>query len=201
MHGLTRALFAVSVAAMLTTSAAWAQHAVKLGAGIHFDEETPGIGLAYDINASEGLVAFSPFSDFFTKSENTVFGGGLNLVVKRPVGEKGIFYFGGGGGVGSVTSVREFEIESETETTAPADERVEASRTQAMANVLVGLEFATTERASVFLQAKWIGMYSGDPEVYTLSDGREVAPELDVKSFAFHVGLSINIGQSEYEGY
>ena len=201
MHALIRVLLVIGFTAMITTSTAWAQHALKLGAGIHLDEETPGLGLAYDINASEGLVAFSPFVDFFSKSETKVFGGGLNLIVKRPVGEKGIIYFGGGGGVGSVTSTREFEIESEEETTAPTDERVEASRTQAMVDVLIGLEFATTERASVFLQAKWIGMYSGEPEVYSLSDGREVAPELDVKSFAFQVGLSINLGQSQFEDY
>lgn len=200
MQALFRVLFVICLPIMLTTSTAWAQHALKLGAGVHFDEQTPGIGLAYDISASEGLVAFSPFIDFFTKSENRVFGGGLNLVVKRPTGEKGIIYFGGGGGIGSVTSKREFDVDI-GETTDQSLETVEASRTQAMVTVLAGLEFATTETASVFLQGKWIGMYSGDPEVITLSSGQEVAPELDVKSFAFQIGLSLNIGQSEYEGY
>lgn len=200
MQALFRVLFVICLTVMLTTSTAWAQHALKLGAGVHFDEQTPGIGLAYDISASEGLVAFSPFIDFFTKSENRVFGGGLNLVVKRPTGEKGIIYFGGGGGIGSVTSKREFDVDI-GETTDQSLETVEASRTQAMVTVLAGLEFATTETASVFLQGKWIGMYSGDPEVITLSSGQEVAPELDVKSFAFQIGLSLNIGQSEYEGY
>lgn len=200
MQGLIRVFFVICLTATLTTSTAWAQHALKLGAGVHFDEQTPGIGLAYDISASEGLVAFSPFIDFFTKSENRVFGGGLNLVVKRPTGEKGIIYFGGGGGIGSVTSKREFDVDI-GETTDQSLETVEASRTQAMVTVLAGLEFATTERASVFLQGKWIGMYSGDPEVIRLSSGQEVAPELDVKSFAFQIGLSLNIGQSEFEDY
>ena len=200
MQALFRVLFVICLTVMLTTSTARAQHALKLGAGVHFDEQTPGIGLAYDISASEGLVAFSPFIDFFTKSENRVFGGGLNLVVKRPAGEKGIIYFGGGGGIGSVTSKREFDVDI-GDTTDRSLETVEASRTQAMVTVLAGLEFATTEAASVFLQGKWIGMYSGDPEVITLSSGQEVAPELDVKSFAFQIGLSLNIGQSEYEGY
>ena len=200
MQAFFRVLFVICLTVMLTTSTAWAQHALKLGAGVHFDEQTPGIGLAYDISASEGLVAFSPFIDFFSKSENRVFGGGLNLVVKRPTGEKGIIYFGGGGGVGSVSSTREFDVDI-GETTDRSLETVEASRTQAMVTVLAGLEFATTERASVFLQGKWIGMYSGDPEVITLSSGQEVAPELDVKSFAFQIGLSLNIGQSEYKDY
>lgn len=200
MQALFRVPFVICLTVMLATSTAWAQHALKLGAGVHFDEQTPGIGLAYDISASEGLVAFSPFIDFFTKSENRVFGGGLNLVVKRPTGEKGIIYFGGGGGIGNVTSKREFDVDI-GETTDRSLETVEASRTQAMVTVLAGLEFATTETASVFLQGKWIGMYSGDPEVITLSSGQEVAPELDVKSFAFQIGLSLNIGQSEYEDY
>ena len=200
MHAFVRVLFAVCFGAMLTTTTVWAQHALKLGAGVHFDEQTPGIGLAYDISASEGLVAFSPFVDFFSKSESRVFGGGLNLIVKRPTGEQGIIYFGGGGGIGSVTSKREFDVDI-GETTDQSLETVEASRTQAMVTVLVGLEFTTTERASVFLQGKWIGMYSGDPESIRLSSGQEVAPELDVKSFAFQIGLSLNIGQSEFEDY
>lgn len=200
MQALIRVLFALCFTAMLTASDAWAQHALKLGAGIHLDEQTPGIGLAYDISASEGLVAFSPFVDFFSKSESRVFGGGLNLVVKRPAGENGIIYFGGGGGIGSVTSKREFDVDI-GDTTDQSLETVEASRTQAMVTLLFGLEFATTERASVFLQGKWIGMYSGDPEVIRLSSGQEVAPELDIKSFAFQIGLSLNIGQSEYKDY
>ncbi|MCE2440716.1 MAG: hypothetical protein J4F39_14960 [Candidatus Latescibacteria bacterium] len=200
MQALIRVLIVICLTAMLATSTAWAQHALKLGAGIHFDEQTPGIGLAYDISASEGLVAFSPFVDFFSKSESRVFGGGLNLVVKRPTGENGIIYFGGGGGIGSVTSKREFDVDI-GETTDRSLETVEASRTQAMVILLAGLEFATTERASVFLQGKWIGMYSGDPDVIRLSSGQEVAPELDIKSFAFQIGLSLNIGQSEYEDY
>jgi hypothetical protein len=200
MHALIRVFFVACLTATFATSTAWAQHALKLGAGIHLDEETPGIGLAYDFNASEGLVAFSPFLDFFSKSTNRVFGGGLNLIVKRPVGEKGIFYFGAGGGVGSVTSTREFDVDI-GETTDASLEKIEASRTQAMVDVLIGMEFATTERASVFLQAKWIGMYSGKPDVIVLSSGQEVAPALDVKSFAFQVGLSINIGQSQFEDY
>ena len=200
MQALIRVLIVICLTAMLATSTAWAQHALKLGAGIHFDEQTPGIGLAYDISASEGLVAFSPFVDFFSKSESRVFGGGLNLVVKRPTGENGIIYFGGGGGIGSVTSKREFDVDI-GETTDRSLETVEASRTQAMVTLLAGLEFATTERASVFLQGKWIGMYSGDPDVIRLSSGQEVAPELDIKSFAFQIGLSLNIGQSEYEDY
>ena len=200
MQALIRGLIVICLTAMLATSTAWAQHALKLGAGIHFDEQTPGIGLAYDISASEGLVAFSPFVDFFSKSESRVFGGGLNLVVKRPTGENGIIYFGGGGGIGSVTSKREFDVDI-GETTDRSLETVEASRTQAMVTLLAGLEFATTERASVFLQGKWIGMYSGDPDVIRLSSGQEVAPELDIKSFAFQIGLSLNIGQSEYEDY
>jgi hypothetical protein len=200
MHALIRVFLVIGFTAMLTTSTAWAQHALKLGGGIHLDEETPGIGLAYDISASEGLVAFSPFVDFFSKSANTVFGGGLNLIVKRPVGEKGVFFFGGGGGFGSVKDTQEFDVDI-GETTDLSVETVEASRTQAMVDVLIGLELAATERASVFLQAKWIGMYSGEPEVYRLSNDEEVAPELDVKSFAFQVGLSINFGQSQFEDY
>ncbi len=200
MQAFIRVLFVVCFTAMLTTSTTWAQHTLKLGAGIHLDEDTPGIGLAYDINASEGLVAFSPFLDYFSKSGSKVLGGGLNLIVKRPVGEKGLFYVGGGGGVGSVKDTQEFDVDI-GETTDLSVETVEASRTQAMVDVLIGMEFATTERASVFLQVKWIGMYSGEPEKYPLSNGEEVAPELAVKSFAFQVGLSINIGKSVSEEY
>jgi len=126
----------------LAAGSASAAGAFKIGAGMFFDNNTPGAHLSIDIPVGEGSFAISPFADIFHKSEQKIYGGGLNFLIKRPVGESSQWYAGVGGGFASVKTLN-------------------GSSSGAMADVVVGLEFGVSEKAAIFSQGKWIGTFGG----------------------------------------
>lgn len=175
---------------------AHAQKVLRIGAGIHFDENVPGVNIALDIPFGEAENAISPFADFFYNSRNQIYTGGLNLVVKKYVGAKGQVYFGGGGGVGYLKSKTDYT----TADTPPTTVQISASKTQGMADALFGVEYEATERAAIFVQARWIGLFGGSSQANDQgikdANGNVVAADLAVKAFALQAGIAFHFGNS-----
>lgn len=155
----------------------------KAGAGILFNNNEPGGGVSVDLSdAGPGL---SPFVDYFGNSGSRVVGGGLNVVAKRAGGAQSQLYIGVGGGIASV------EVE---ETSAGITGS--ASKTQAMADFVLGIEFDLHENVGGFLQVKWLGTFGGGRvDITGEVEGRTVtipdAIDLDLGSFAAQAGVSI----------
>ncbi len=191
-------VFAAALAALtVNAGVAGAQGALKFGAGVHFDEKMPGVCASIDIPLGGSYYAFSPFAEAFFKGDNSVAGVGLNLMVKRPSGQKTLMYVAAGGGLGYVKSVRDrSEVDDDGQ---QVFETLEASKSQILANALIGLEYASTERASIFVQAKWVGMFGGGQTVVTLSNGTTTTADLDVKNLAVQVGVAFHLGDREGE--
>ena len=152
---------ALCVVGLLSVSPAWAGGTFRIGGGVYFDETVPGGHLSIDIPVGGGKFAISPFADIFSKDILKIYGGGVNIMLKREAGEKSTVYFGAGGGVASV------------------DVAKAGSKTQSMGNAVVGLEFSVGEKASIFVQGKWIGTF-GDYEL---------------RNFAGQAGVSFSFGE------
>ena len=140
--------------------------------------------------------ALSPFTDFFFNSQNRIFTAGLNLVVKKYVGEKGQVYFGGGGGVGYVKSK---STQTNSTDTPPTTIELSASKTQGMADALFGLEYEATERTATFVQVRWIGMFGGSSQAndqgFRDINGNLITADLAVKAVAVQVGIAFHFGK------
>ncbi len=148
-----------------------------------FNNYVPGGGVSVDLG-DEGL-ALSPFVDYFGKSGFRFFGGGLNLVVKRAGGEQSQLYIGVGGGVASV-NVEE----------SSAGITDSASKTQAMADFVMGMEFSLNENLGGFLQVKWLGTFGGGRvDISGQVEGRTVtipdAIDLELRDFAAQAGITV----------
>jgi len=170
------ALLVCLVGVVFYASPASAREAtIKLGGGVYFDETLIGGNFQVDIPvAKEGKFNISPFVDaYVSKSPFKVVGGGLNLLYKGQAGESGKIYFGAGGGVGQVR----FQGESGT---------------GAMANAVLGAEFAASEKISIFIQGRLLAVFGGEAKV---SSGiiTQTLP-LDARHFALEGGISFNVG-------
>jgi hypothetical protein len=128
----------------LAAGSASAAGAFKIGGGIYFEETTPGGHISIDIPVGEGSFMISPFADLFHKSELKLYSGGVNILMKKPAGESGQIYYGVGGGFSKV------EV---------TDQGVSVSKTEAMANGVLGFEFSVSDRAAIFLQGKYIATF------------------------------------------
>ncbi len=155
----------------------------KVGGGMFFNKNEPGGGVSVDLG-KEGMM-LSPFVDYYGDSGSRVFGGGLNLVVKRAGGEQSRLYLGVGGGIASVRAE-----ESSAGITGSA------SKTQAMADLELGVEFDLHETVGGFVQVKWLGTFGGGRVDITGSvEGRTVtipdAINLELRNFAATAGITI----------
>ena len=155
----------------------------KAGGGMFFNNNEPGGGISVDLG-DEGL-ALSPFVDYFGKSGSRFFGGGLNVVAKRAGGEQSQLYIGVGGGIASV------DVEESS-----AGITGSASKTQAMADLVLGLEFDLHENIGGFLQVKWLGTFGGGRvDITGQVEGRTVtipdAIDLELRNFATQAGITI----------
>ena len=179
---------------LLSVGAAHAQRTMKFGAGIHLDENTPGIMAAVDIPLGEGVLGVSPFIDIFSKSRSQIIGGGLNALIKKAEGKAWV-YLGGGGGFGYIKSEMEYIGGGVTQ-------KVSASKIQRMANGIVGVEYWGSDKISVFAQARFIALFGGSGTIVPLepeADDGDTTFDVDlaVRSFAFQVGLSLKFGGSD----
>ena len=155
----------------------------RVGGGMFFNNNEPGGGVSIDLG-DEGMM-FSPFVDYFGNSGSRVFGGGLNLVAKRSGGEQSQLYLGLGGGIASVNAE-----ESSAGITGSA------SKTQAMADFVLGVEFDLHEKVGGFVQVKWLGTFGGGRVDITGSiEGRAVtipdAINLEFRNFAATAGITL----------
>jgi len=167
-----------------------AQRSLRLGAGVHLDENSPGVTAALDVPIGGSVFGVSPFFDFHSKSGSQVLGVGINVLIKKAEGNAWV-YLGRGGGYGSVRSERDFLSEVGT-----ATQKVSTSKGQAMANAVFGVEYNATEKAAIFIQAKWLGFFGGKDQIVSLPDpdAPPVPVNLAIRNFAFHVGLSFRMG-------
>ena len=177
---------ALILAALFCPGTSHAERTLKLGAGMHLDENTPGVNAALDIPFGESVLGVSPFFDFFSKS-----GGGINLLVKKAEGKAWV-YVGIGGGFANLRSEGSYIAANQSQ-------QVSASKTQSMANTVLGLEYWASERASIFAQVRGIALFGGANEVVAIippaDDGSTTTTvDLAVRSLAFQVGLSIKLG-------
>jgi hypothetical protein len=165
-----------------------AQRSLRLGAGVHLDENSPGVTAALDVPIGGSVFGVSPFFDFHSKSGSQVLGVGINVLIKKAEGKAWV-YLGGGGGYGSVRSERDFLSAAGT-----ATQKVSSSKGQAMADAVFGVEYNATEKAAIFIQAKWLGFFGGNDQTVALPDGTSSTVDLGIRNFAFHVGLSFRMG-------
>ena len=177
----SHAFFAIAMV-LLNCAPAWGG-SFKAGAGIFFNNNEPGGGVSVDL--SDAGLGFSPFLDHFRNSGSRVFGGGLNVVAKRAGGAQSQLYIGAGGGIASVEAE-----ESSAGITGSA------SKTQAMADFVLGIEFDLHENVGGFLQVKWLGTFGGGRvDITGEVEGRTVtipdAINLELRSFAAQAGVSI----------
>lgn len=171
-----------AVALFLPHAPAWGG-SFKAGAGIFFNDNEPGGGVSVDLG--DAGLGFSPYVDYFGNSGLRVFGGGVNIVAKRAGGAQSQLYLGVGGGIASV------EVE---ETSAGITGS--ASKTQAMADFVLGIEFDLHENIGGFFQVKWLGTFGGGRvDITGQVDGRTVtipdAINLELRNFAAQAGVSI----------
>ena len=151
--------------------------AFKFGGGVFLDDNVPGINAAVDLPVREGIASISIFSDVFSKSTTKIFAGGVNLLKKeaRETADRNVtLYFGGGGGIGRV----EVTVLS-----------VSASKVQAMADALIGMEYPLGEKAMIFGQVKWIGIFGGEAEIAVGGTSIGETVDLSVRHFAIEVGV------------
>ncbi len=172
-----------SAMAVLFLSSPASAGSFKAGGGMFFNNNEPGGGISVDLG-DEGL-ALSPFVDYFGKSGSRFFGGGLNVVAKRAGGEQSQLYICVGGGIASV------DVEESS-----AGITGSASKTQAMADLVLGLEFDLHENIGGFLQVKWLGTFGGGRvDITGQVEGRTVtipdAIDLELRNFATQAGITI----------
>lgn len=156
---------------------------LRAGGGMFFNDNEPGGSISVDLG-DKGMM-LSPFVDFFGKSGSRIFGGGLNLVVKRSGGEQSQLYMGLGGGIASVRLE-----ESSSGITGSA------SKTQAMADFVLGVEFDLHEDVGGFVQVKWLGTFGGGRvDITGQVEGRTVtipdAIDLELRNFAVQAGITV----------
>jgi|SaaInl7_200m_RNA_FD_contig_21_3189278_length_1142_multi_10_in_0_out_0_1 hypothetical protein len=181
-------------AGVLYPSHASAEGVLRLGGGVFLDGDLPGVTGSIDIPIGGSGAAFSPFTDVYFKGGDRVAAFGANLMFRRHTGEKSWMYLGVGGGFGNVKSEKH---ESDYLPELDIERILVAKKTVPMANIVLGLEYASTERTSMFVQGRWIGMLSGSDTRVLLSDGTERAAQLDAKHVAVTVGLAVRFGSSE----
>ena len=155
----------------------------RVGGGIFLNKNEPGGGVSVD--PGDNGMTLSPFVDYFGKSGSRFFAGGLNLVFKRTGGEESQLYMGLGGGIASV------DVEESS-----AGITGSASKTQAMADLVLGVEFYLHERVGGFIQVKWLGTFGGGRVDITGSvEGRTVtipnAINLEFRNFAVQTGVTV----------
>lgn len=155
----------------------------RAGGGMFFNNSEPGGSISVDLG-DKGMM-LSPYVDFFGKSGSRIFGGGLNLVVKRSGGEQSQLFIGLGGGIASVRLE-----ESSSGITGSA------SKTQAMADFALGVEFDLHENFGGFVQVKWLGTFGGGRvDITGQVEGRTVtipdAIDLELRNFAVQAGITV----------
>ena len=155
----------------------------RAGGGMFFNDNEPGGSISVDLG-DKGMM-LSPYVDLFGKSGSRIFGGGLNLVVKRSGGEQSQLYIGLGGGIASVRME-----ESSSGITGSA------SKTQAMADFVLGVEFDLRENVGGFVQVKWLGTFGGGRvDIRGQVEGRTVtipdAIDLELRNFAVQAGITV----------
>ncbi|MDE2998323.1 MAG: hypothetical protein OXU79_04505 [Gemmatimonadota bacterium] len=155
----------------------------RVGGGMFFNKNEPGGGVSVDLG-DNGMM-LSPYMDYFGRSGSRFFGGGLNLVAKRAGGEQSRLYLGLGGGIASV-NVEE----------SSAGITGSASKTQAMADLVLGVEFDLLETVGGFIQVKWLGTFGGGRVDITGSvEGRTVTIpneiNLELRNFAVQTGVTV----------
>lgn len=173
----------VAAMAILLASVPVSAGTFRIGGGMFLNKNEPGGGVSVD--PGDGGMVLSPFVDYFGKSGSRYFGGGLNLVFKRAGGEESQLYMGLGGGIASV-NVEE----------SSAGITGSASKTQAMADLVLGVEFDLRENFGGFIQVKWLGTFGGGRVDITGSvDGRTVTiPDeinLELRNFAVQTGITV----------
>jgi hypothetical protein len=179
---------------VLYASDAYAESALRVGGGMFLEGDLPGVGASVDIPLGSSGAALTPFADYFFKGDDRVGAFGANLTFKSPAGEKSWMYIGVGGGFGNVRSEKH---ETDYLPDLVVDRILEAEKTGPMGNIALGFEYASTERTSMFVQGKWIGMFSGADTRVVLSDGTDRAVQLDVKHVAVQLGLTVHFGSRE----
>lgn len=182
-HSISLLFALVTATTVLSASAPASAGTFKVGGGMFFNNNEPGGGVSVDLG-DEGMM-LSPYLDYFGKSGARFFGGGLNLVVSRAGGEQSQLYLGLGGGIASV-SVEE----------SSAGITGSASKTQAMADFVMGVEFDLHEDVGGFIQVKWLGTFGGGRvDIAGSVDGRTVtipdAINLELRNFAVQTGISV----------
>ncbi len=185
----TRQTLLISIASFLAMAVLFSGYTAsagsfKAGGGIFFNKNEPGGGISVDLG-DEGL-ALSPFVDYFGKSGFRLFGGGLNIVAKRAGGEQSQLYIGVGGGIASV------DVEESS-----AGITGSASKTQALADFVLGIQFDLHDNVGGFVQVKWLGTFGGGRvDITGQVEGRTVtipdAIDLELRNFAIQAGISID---------
>ena len=173
----------VAVLAVLPRSLPVSAGTFRASGGMFFNNNEPGGGISVDLG-DKGMM-LSPYVDFFGKSGSRIFGGGLNLVVKRSGGEQSQLYVGLGGGIASVRME-----ESSSGITGSA------SKSQAMADFVLGVEFDLHENVGGFVQVKWLGTFGGGRvDITGQVEGRTVtipdAIDLELRNFAVQAGITV----------
>ena len=158
------------------------------------DGDLPGVCASVDVPLGGSGAAFSPFADVYFKAGDRVAAFGAHMVFRRPAGQKSWMYIGGGGGFGNVKSEKH---ETDYLPDLQVDNILVAKKTVPMASAVLGMEYASTERTSMFIQGRWIAMLGGSDTKVLLSDGTERGAHLDVKHVAVNVGLAVHFGVSK----
>ena len=171
-----------------------AEGILRVGGGVFFDGEMPGVCASLDIPLGSSGAAFSPFTDVYFKGGDRVAAFGAKMVFRRAAGQKSWMYLGGGGGFGNVKSEkREMDYLPDLQ----VDQILVAKKTVPMASAVLGMEYASTERTSMFIQGQWIAMLGGSDTKVLLSDGTERAAQLNVRHVAVNVGLAVHFGVAQ----
>ena len=156
--------------------------AVKAGGALYFgDDVSYGGAVAVDVPTPllEGRIFISPFVDLYpyggpSKSNVKIGVGGVSALYKAPAGEGLQVYAGLGGGAGQVR----FQNKKET---------------GGMLALMAGLQYAATEKISVFAQGKFLAIMTDDITVGTVAGNRDTmdAP----RKFTVQAGVAFNVGQ------
>jgi opacity protein-like surface antigen len=168
--GLAAAFFVVASTAF---AADGAKASFKIGGGALYNskadgERSSGGGhFAIDFNVPENPVAFSPFVDYFNRSDRKTILGGIDLLVRpRMSGARASVYFGIGGGLAHLkysATVMQSQTETVVDSTGASTEvtttvPVSVSRrpNRALINVLAGVEIKASEKVSFFIEPRYV---------------------------------------------
>ena len=181
MRNVLGIVIAICVVGLLVAPAPAKEMMVKVGGGALAGDETifgPTVALNIPTELLEGRLNIQPFAEgYINKSWFKVAGGGVNAIIKHEAGE-GLQVFGGaGGGVGHVRYRGE-------------------SKTTGLVNAIAGLEYAASDKITVFVQGKYLYVVSGvDYRYRMLTSTVFRTTTIDVQDFAIQAGLAFNVGQ------